>query len=141
MKKAVIVGLGNTLRGDDGIGVYFLKKMMKDRLFRNCDLIPWDGPISSLMGKLINAEKLVIIDAVEMGKNAGEVGVFGKEQIAKLSLDTHKASIRVFADMFKGKMYIVGVQPKDIGLGKKPSDECMEAYEKVVEAVRDILTC
>jgi hydrogenase 3 maturation protease len=143
MKKAVVVGIGNTLRGDDGIGVLFLKRMMDEGLFKNCDaeLIAWDGPISSIVGKLMNAEKIIVVDTVDMGKRAGEVGMFSKEQVSKISFDTHKASVRVFAEMFEGEFYLVGIQPKNIELGENISKECLDAYEKVVEVVKKILNC
>ena len=67
--------------------------------------------------------------------------MFRSADIEKISMDTHKASLKIFTKLFKGTFYLVGVQPKNIGFNKKVSEECLAAYQQVVETLRKLVNC
>ncbi len=141
MKRTVVVGLGNSMRKDDGLGIAFVKRMIKDGEIDNnkVEFMVCDGPFSSMVGKVLTAERIIVIDAVDMKKNAGEVGVFEKRQIKNTGPGTHKAGLNMFAGMVDAEFYLIGVQPKTLEFGEGLSKECMEAYPRVVKLVKKLV--
>ncbi|MEN3045045.1 MAG: hydrogenase maturation protease [Candidatus Hydrothermales bacterium] len=80
-KENVIIGLGNTIRGDDGIGIYitgFLSKKFKDLV----DVVSTEEMGLSLLDFLSPYKKAVIIDSIYTGKqDTGNIYVFNGKNI------------------------------------------------------------
>ncbi|RKY35126.1 MAG: Ni,Fe-hydrogenase maturation factor, partial [Candidatus Duberdicusella sinuisediminis] len=66
-KKIIILGLGNLLYKDEGIGIHLIRELEKMKLPPNLELI--DGGVGSLdiLLSLENIDKLIIIDALKGG--------------------------------------------------------------------------
>ncbi len=110
----ILLGVGNELNGDDGIGVYIAKNFKcKNWKTINCATVP-----ENFIGKIkrYNPEKIVIVDAADMGLKAGEIRKIKKEEIGKVSFSTHSIPLSLFISHLerytKAKIYLIGIQPK-----------------------------
>jgi hydrogenase maturation protease len=71
--KVLILGIGNVLMGDEGIGVSVVRELEKTVLPENVELL--DGGVGSflLLEPMQTAEKVVLIDATIDGEKTGTV--------------------------------------------------------------------
>ncbi|MCP4418081.1 MAG: hydrogenase maturation protease [Chloroflexi bacterium] len=72
MGDTLILGLGNPLRGDDGVGTAVISALQTQNLPPNVDLV--DGGTSGLEVVLLLKEyrRVIVVDAADMGKEPGE---------------------------------------------------------------------
>jgi hydrogenase maturation protease len=79
-KKIVILGIGNLLFGDDGVGVHTVRALEKMALPPGTELV--DGGTSpELIQYLDTAGKLVVIDAMDTGDKPGSIYRFRLDEL------------------------------------------------------------
>lgn len=133
-EKLLILGVGNELRQDDGFGSYFVR-LFSEAKSEKVSLIDTGTVPESFTGK-IKKEKpshIIILDAVFMNRNPGEIAIINKDQIANLNLTTHSMSLRTFIkylEVFNSfEIILIGVQPKFMNFGMELSDEVLETSQ------------
>jgi len=133
--KVVILGIGNTLRSDDGIGS-LLAARLKDKV----PYIVYDAGVSpeNYLGKIEKdkPDNLVIIDAVDFQGEPGEFRELDDSDIKTSNLfSTHNASISLLINFLKSNskldIIVLIIQPKTIAFGDKLSLELNESLEKL----------
>lgn len=136
--KAVVVGMGNPLRGDDGLGPALVERL-KGRVKALC-LNVANTP-ENYTGKIIqeDPENILIIDALHLGLKAGAYAFLTKEDIIKCGFSTHDISphmfIKYLQDNTHADIYILGVQPKNISLGEEMSESVKKALEEITDLI------
>jgi hydrogenase maturation protease len=107
--KTLILGIGNTLMGDEGIGVHVVNSLEKIILPAGVELL--DGGTGSfiLLEPMQTAEKIVLIDATIDGAEAGTIRRlqprFSKEY--PRTLTAHDIGLKDLIDAF----YLMGDTP------------------------------
>ena len=138
-EKIVILGIGNEIKGDDGLGPIITKK--SSLLFdKNKDIIVFDGgTVPENYTGLIRKENpthIILIDAVDMKKEPGYIRVVEKEEIANYNISTHAMPvsylIKYIETTIGAQIILVGVQPKSMGFAEPVSKEVAESIEKIV---------
>lgn len=147
-KETLILGVGNPLRRDDGIGPKVIRLLSENRnsnkLPSGTDMIDGGTDGLGLIEYLKNYEKVVIIDAVEMGLAPGTIKVFTPEE-AVISINTDSLSTHGFgiAELIKlakeldinPELIVVGIQPEDVSYGEGLSDTVEATVDGVIEKV------
>jgi hydrogenase 3 maturation protease len=136
--RVMILGVGNTLRGDDGVGPYLVKQLegRVDAILLDCGEVP-----ENFLGKIteIQPDNILIIDAVNLGADPGAVAILHENELASAGWSTHHASIKLFLKCLKAdtrsKVLIIGIQPKSTGFGTEMSAE----VRKTVSLLREII--
>lgn len=133
---AVIAGVGNSLRGDDGAGPYFISKL-RDILpaeFIDCGVAP-----ENYLEKIIalNPEKIIIVDAVNFNKQPGFMKIFPIHEIDTKAVSTHNLSLDIFAGYLQARIkkieiFLLGIQPKECSLAGDVSIEIKNAVDSLV---------
>jgi hydrogenase 3 maturation protease len=133
--KVIIMGIGNTLRSDDGIG-----SILANRIEGKVPYIVYDAGSSpeNYLGKLIKdkPDVIVLVDAVDFGAKPGEFTMLEGENIETVNFfSTHDASISLSINYLKKNLdvdiIILAIQPKDLSFGDKLSPEITKAMEKL----------
>ncbi|MBL7151201.1 MAG: hydrogenase maturation protease [Candidatus Omnitrophica bacterium] len=131
--RVVILGIGNTLRGDDAIG-----SLLAARLKGRVPYIVYDAGASpeNYLGKIVKdaPDTVVIIDSADFGAKAGEVRVLTGPEVTTTNLfSTHNASISLSINYLKNNLradiIILMIQPESIGLVDKLSRRAQEALD------------
>lgn len=135
--KVAILGIGNTLRSDDGIG-----SILANRLTEKLPYIVYDSATSpeNYLGKIIKdkPQNIILIDAVDFGGAPGELRVIEGEDIKTVNLfSTHNASLSLTINYLKGHLQadIIAliIQPKSISFGDNltaPIQKTLDDLEK-----------
>ncbi len=142
--KVSIVGIGNIIRGDDGLGPKFIE-LMKARpaaaqLF-DCGTAP-ENYIFPILSTL--CDTVALIDAADMGIAPGGLKIFSLDEISTVSFSTHNPSPRLFTDLLRtGKddlnIFVVSIQPKTTMLGAPLSKEVLRGLETLADAFSEAL--
>ena len=130
--NVVILGVGNELRGDDGVGVYIAKKL-KGKNVINAGVAP-----ENFVGKIkkMKPDRVVIFDALDFGGKPGEVKVVDARKTEGLKISTHSLPLSFFCGLFgKTEIYVVGIQPRNREFGgridrevKRSADDLIKGY-------------
>lgn len=71
-RKAVILGIGNTLMGDDGVGPVVARACVL-RVPDTCDVVIGETAGMALIPLFLQGVPLLVIDAIDVGAEPGEV--------------------------------------------------------------------
>jgi hydrogenase 3 maturation protease len=140
----VIVGIGNTLKGDDGAGPLVCERLKHAKV--SADLIDAGTVPENYIHTIIKKapRNLLVIDAIDFGAPPGTIRIFIPEQLNSHVITTHSLSPRLFVDMI-GKninldVYFVGIQPAQIQLGQSISTQVSLAIQQLSEVLAKIFT-
>jgi len=140
--KTVIVGIGNTLKGDDGVGSLICEQLQQAGV--GVELIDAGTVPESYIQPIIKKvpRNLLIIDAIDFGDSPGTINIFKPEQLNSLVVSTHTLSPRIFVDMITQvinvDVYFIGVQPAQTAFGQFLSDDIRCALQRLVDLLVDI---
>ncbi len=74
MEKTLILGFGNTIRGDDGIGIFVARSLKEEIYLPDIDVKETDEAGINLLDIITGYEKLIIIDSIQSeDSNVGDV--------------------------------------------------------------------
>jgi len=142
--RPAIVGIGNIMRGDDGLGprlVELLKaRAVNARLF-DCGTAP-ENYIFPILSTDCNT--IILVDAADFSERAGDINIFDLEEISKVSFSTHNPSPRLLTDLLRtGRdnldIFVISVQPKTTTLGEGISREVNDGLDLLADIFQEIL--
>lgn len=133
----VLIGVGNEMNGDDGIGVYIAKNFRhKDWIAIDCETVP-ENYIGEI--KKYRPEEIIIVDASDMRLEPGAIRRIRKEKIGKASFSTHSIPLSLFIshveELFHSKVHLIGIQPKS--MYGEISEEVREAGKKLIDYIKN----
>ena len=146
-KPFVVVGLGNVLLGDEGVGVRVVEALSKRTLPSWVEVVSGGVAGHRLIEWLEGAHKAVIVDAAQMRKPPGTVVRFRPEEVtsrrvsARLSL--HEGDLLGTLKLAESlgirpkEVVVYGVQPARMDPGMTLSPEVLRAVPDVVAHVLD----
>lgn len=119
-----VLGIGNLLMHDDGAGIHAVQKLIKEYRFEpEIQLIDGGTMGSELLPIFEEADKLIIVDAVNFNEEPGFIGTIENDDIltrlmTKLSMHhlglTDVLSQVKLLDIEPSQIYLVGIQPEDL---------------------------
>jgi len=147
MARIVILGAGNVLLKDEGVGIHVIHALQDSPPPPDIDLEVIDGGTSSeALYLLEGADKLIIIDAVRGGSDPGSVYRFRPAEITPGDKDyasLHQIGILESLQMIEligGKpknTVIIGIEPKEIDWGLDLSPELEHKIPQIVKLVME----
>ena len=148
-KKVVVLGLGNTLQTDEGIGVHVVNYLKRHNHLTNAEFIDGGTMSFNLVEPIEQAEQLIVIDNAELNSRPGSVRVFeGIEMDAFISngkkTSAHEVGLKdaLSIALLEGRLprhrALVGIQPKEFGWGDKPTQDVADAIPQACQKVFEI---
>jgi hydrogenase 3 maturation protease len=138
--RTVILGVGNVLRGDDGLGPEVVKRLGR---IDGCLCIDAGQVPENYFGKIVgeNPDTVLIIDAVQLFEEPGAYRLLDEEQILQTGFSTHTISPGVFmkqlAGEIGGRIVLLGVQPRSIDLGEGLSEQVERSVRELVSLIAE----
>ncbi|MDY6796572.1 MAG: HyaD/HybD family hydrogenase maturation endopeptidase [Actinomycetota bacterium] len=148
MSDCVVIGIGNLLMSDDGIGVHAVR-YLRQRLTLDVELL--EGGIYSpdLLYFLENRRKAVFIDGVDAGEEPGTIYRFSPHQVARgktapaLSLHDYGLydllNAAILLDQCPEEVTIIAVQVKSLETGMELSGELRDRLPDIYRLVMEEL--
>jgi hydrogenase maturation protease len=148
-RKLAVVGVGNILLRDEGVGVAISTALDKEGfLSDSIDYFDGGTSIFSLVSVLEDYSRIILVDAAEGGGPPGSVYFFSADDIKpaagpKYSLHDmgihEELKLNWISTGRKPVTSIIGVEPFEIALGDSLSDKMQQVLDTVLEKVRKIL--
>ncbi len=134
--RVSIVGIGNRLRGDDGVGPEIISRV-KNPLPSLVLFDVGEAP-ENYLEKILKEkpDTIVLIDAVDFNASPGTIKVMEKGDIRNESFSTHNVSLNLVAKYLEketsANVFLLGIQPETTELGREISRPVREGLEKIV---------
>ena len=149
MDSIAVVGIGNNLLQDDGVGIHALQHF--ERHHANDDICCLDaGTVGlALMDRLTNLHGLVAVDAMRLGKAPGTVTVLEGEDMDR-HLRNHHGSVHELGladildalrlcDDLPPNRALVGIEPEQMDWGTEPTQKVAAAIPCATAKIRDLV--
>ncbi len=145
--KILILGIGNVLMGDEGVGVHAIKELEKETFPPNVTLLDGGTGGFHLLEYLQEYPRIIMIDATMDGKPAGTISLIEPKFATDFpkSLSAHDIGLR---DLIEStavlgelpKMYLITVTIDSIqSMQMELSSEIEKQIPAVVEKVKEVL--
>jgi len=147
-KNILVVGIGNYLMGDDGLGIHVIKKLQDEKLPDNVELVDGGTKGLNLMNYFENKQLAIIIDAINMEKKPGELIIIEGENVNKffkIKYSVHEIGLvdlfdsLMLLDMLPEKIFLIGLQPWKIALQTELSEPLEKNLHLVINKVKEII--
>lgn len=145
MGRKLVVGIGNLLLKDEGVGVHAIRALEKRSLPPDVELIDGGTAGADLLPYLSGAEKIIIVDALRGGGEPGAVYCLTPEdcepQVEGAAFSLHDLGILAVLkdlELLEGRktpVLIIGVEPKELDWGMELTPEVAASLPKVIELV------
>ena len=142
--KTVIVGIGNILLGDEGIGVHVVSALRSKDLPSNVEVIDGGTATLDLLPIINGVSKLIVVDAVKGKGEPGSIYRFTPDDIKtekKTATSLHQIGLLDVLEMAakigeKPKStVIIGIEPQNTDWGLEPSAKIKEKIPKIIDVV------
>ncbi|OEH84926.1 hypothetical protein BHU72_06965 [Desulfuribacillus stibiiarsenatis] len=148
--KVAIIGIGNLLLGDDGVGVHAIQQLEQGHygVFPNhVDFVDGGTFIFDMLDVFTQYKKIIIIDCLKGGHKPGTVYHVTPKQLGETIRETSSLHEVQILDIVQWMEYlghnldveIVGIEPESIGYSMELSATVQDALTLAVDRVKKIL--
>jgi hydrogenase maturation protease len=147
----LVLGLGNTLLGDDGLGPALIEQLLQeeDRWKDRIEFLDGGTQGLALLGHLSGREAIIIVDALAAGAPPGTTRILDVSEVLRMGAShantSHESNagellaIAKVLDELPDRVFVVGVEPQNIATGYGLSDSVRRALPIAANRVRDLL--
>ena len=151
-KKVAVIGVGNILMGDEGLGVHALEPLLEGaaEFGGRVELVDAGTALLDVIDDYTACDVLIVIDAVRGGAEPGAVYRFEAEEVgaakgAGVPTSLHELSVLEVLDMERltgrevPKVIVIGMEPERITTSLEMSETVKHKLPVLVETVLDEL--
>jgi hydrogenase maturation protease len=149
VKHILILGLGNPLLGDEGIGVQVVEELKGLELPDGVTVVEGGTAGLGLIGLMEGYRRVIIVDAADMGHPPGRVVKFTPSEAqfktVEAPLSLHQIGLGEVLTMAEAlevapaELVIIGIQPSRVEVGVGLSPEVEEAIPRIIKIILDEL--
>jgi hydrogenase maturation protease len=152
--RMLVVGIGNELLGDEGLGVHVVRSLRDDRgsLPTEVDLLEAGTALLDALQEMSAYPRVILVDAVRAGRESGTLyrwelvsdSIRRCEYLPPTSMhdwgliDTLRAAEML--GLLPKRITLLGAEPAFLGPGMELSPEVARAKERLIAIVREIGT-
>ena len=137
----IIVTIGNSLRGDDGVGPYIASCLTH----RDCLVVLDAGTTpENFVDKIIclSPSNIVFIDAADFGGFPGQAHTIKKDEISDFTLSTHMFPLRAIWEIIEqsipAEIHLIGIQPLNCCFSEGLTNDVRQTADEIVMALGSI---
>jgi hydrogenase 3 maturation protease len=136
--KVVIVGVGNSLRGDDGLGPWLV-----GRLAKSCrqPCINAGDALERHLGRIVREkpDTVLLVDAAHLGCAPGDHALLDPGELEGAGFSTHRFPLQMqleeLARSVGCRVYLLAVQPRRLELGKKVCGQVRRSLQRLEKRI------
>lgn len=145
--KTLVLGIGNTLLTDEGVGVHVLQALEPELgHFPNVTLLDGGTLSFTLAGPIEEADALIVVDAANIKNKPGEWALLEGEDMDAFLMSNRKASVHevgltdlraiaILAGHWPQKRALLAIRPQTIDWGEQPTAAVAAAIPPVCAAI------
>ncbi|UCG43932.1 MAG: hydrogenase 3 maturation endopeptidase HyCI [candidate division WOR-3 bacterium] len=145
MDRAVVVGVGNRMKGDDAVGCLVADELTApEKAFQAKVYDAGTAPENYIEPIVeLDPDRVLFIDACAFGGEPGEFRLFGREEMDRLAaglVSTHTLPLSMTAALLgqqtKATIQLLGIQPQSLEFDAGLSEPVSRAMPGIVEFVK-----
>ena len=143
MKKIVVMGVGNYILSDEGIGIHVIKELEKMQWPENVEI--YDCGTTGILSfhKFVEADIIIAIDAIALKEEPGTIRIYEKEDImfSKVPMKISPHQLGFQETLFQAELHsklpeivtLIGVVPESYAAGTELSECLAEVLPEVIK--------
>lgn len=146
--KPLILGVGNLLLSDDGVGVHVIKRLNEEDI--NADLFDLGMGGFDILERILGYEKVIIIDSIITGTEPGTIYRLTPRDLSNFPDLSHTHSVdlptslklgqQLMADEMPDEIIIYAIEAEDItSFNENCTPRVEEAIPKVIKQIKNDL--
>lgn len=153
MTRVGIIGIGNILMQDDGVGIFLLHRLKYHAELSDVSFVELGTGGMKLLHYLVEFDKAVIIDSGNFGANPGDFRIFSPHEVQNVKFmsgqSLHEFDLLNTIELSKRMgecprtLLIFAIQPEHIDFGENLSislQKRLQEYEEVlVETIHGLM--
>lgn len=149
--KTVVLGIGNTLLSDEGVGIHVLNALSATPLsLGQVDLVDGGTLSFTLAVPIEEADALIVVDAAQLRSPPGTLQVFEGEEMDRFLTGQKKSSVHEvgltdlmtiakLTERWPEKRALVAIQPEKVDWGDVPTPDVRAAIPEACRRIQSIL--
>jgi hydrogenase maturation protease len=148
--KTLVLGLGNTLLSDEGVGVHVLTRLSGYTLPDDVHLLDGGTLSFTLAVPIEEHDALIVVDAANLQDKPGAWQVFEGEEMDTFLTEQRHASVHevglgdlraiaMLAGHWPAHRALVAIQPEKVDWGDVPTQAVAEAMGPACDAIHGLL--
>lgn len=146
MPHTLVLGVGNLLMSDDGVGVHAVQRLEKRTLPPGVEVLDGGTCGLDLLQFFEGVERLIVLDAANLGREPGAiVRLEGEDVPAFLAMKVSPHEINLPELLFSAKLsgiyprevVVLGMQPETIETGVELSPPVAAQVDALIERVME----
>ena len=142
--KTVILGVGNVLLSDEGIGVHVVNELSTMELPPGVSVVEGGTDGFRLLNIITETDRLIVIDAVKGGADPGSIYRFNVDDVKNVPsgfrTSVHQVGILEVIDLSgligkTPKTTIIGVEPKSLEMSLELTPEIKAKIPRIIEII------
>jgi len=151
MKDTIVLGLGNVLMGDEGVGVRVVERLESTcgTRFPQVDFVDAGVGGMRVLHLIAGRRRAILVDCARMGVEPGTIRRFTPEEVCSRKIlvhqSLHEADLLAILELSRQlgecpeEVIVFGVEPEHVGEGIGLSECLGQRMEEYVRAVEDVL--
>ncbi|MCU7813350.1 MAG: HyaD/HybD family hydrogenase maturation endopeptidase [Candidatus Thiodiazotropha sp. (ex Notomyrtea botanica)] len=150
IETVLILGIGNTLLTDEGIGVHLVERMRQEvGEIQGVEYLDGGTLSFTLAEPIARADGLIVVDAARMGEEPGTMKAFHNEEMDKYlsgnRSSVHEVSLTDLMDIARlseslpVQRCLVGIEPESVDWGEAPTEKVESAIKLGIQEILSIL--
>lgn len=138
-----IIGIGNILQKDDGIGVWVVQELMKENI-EDVEIIDGGTAVYDLVNTFMEFDHLIIVDSLKAGH---EPGTIYRLTANELNFREGKSSLHEihFLDVLKmiqklghnPEVTVIGIEPEEICYDMSLTETVKGKIPQIIELIKE----
>ena len=150
LQQTLIVGVGNPLLGDEGIGPYAVRNLSQLPMPPDVDILDCGCDLLNLVSYMDRPKKIIILDAIRAGGKPGRIYRFDLDELETIQTTTRSAhqlqtvdALRLLKKvclcLSRCEIIVIGIEPKVMELSGDLSEEVTESIADLTRLVLEEL--
>ena len=146
-KRIIVLGVGNELLSDEGIGIHVVKEIQQKNIFPSeVEVMEGGTDGFGLINIIADTDRLIVIDSIKGGSMPGTIYKFDIED-APSTPDIFKTSVHQIGILEvinlssligkTPKTTVIGIEPRSVSTGMELSEDVREKIPRVIELVKE----
>ncbi|MEH7886740.1 hydrogenase maturation protease [Bacillus sp. JJ1609] len=133
----LVLGIGNVLMQDDGIGVYLAEELKEEDNDKRIRYVIGETDVDYCLAEAEEGEFLIILDAVQMGSKKGSVYEVPLTQLTMMEKGIAAHNFHLLHALSLKKGLLIGVEPYEIDFHFGLSDDLKRDYSIIKQKVKE----
>ena len=147
MARKIILGIGNLLNRDEGVGIHAIRALQRKSAIGDFEIIDGGTLGLNLLPLVEEASHLIVLDAIDAHKEPGTLIELPSEQVplfSNIKLSQHQLSFQEVLGLAQVRGYLpqhltlIGVQPVDLEIGVDLSSTVADMLPRLVARAEEI---